>query len=90
MPGVRLGVHDFVSFSIRGRLRARRTRSTAAATARPVRKRAATNVMGSSPFCFTAGTIGLLRRELRWKPSAKGSTTAYPRLLIAYFEPHGY
>jgi hypothetical protein len=55
-----------------------------------VRKRAATNVMGSSPFCFTAGTIGLLRRELRWKPSAKGSTTAYPRLLIAYFEPHGY
>ncbi len=90
MPGVRLGVHDFVSFSIRGRLRTRRTRSTAAATASPVRKRAATNVMGSSPFRLPVGTIGLLGRELRWKPLAKVSATARPRLLTAHFEPHGY
>ncbi len=65
MPGVRLGIHDFVPFSIRWCLRARRTRSTVVATARPVRKRAATNVMGSSPFGSPVGTMGALRRELR-------------------------
>jgi hypothetical protein len=78
MPGVRLGVHDFVPLNITLRLRARRTRGTVVATARPMRKRAATNVMRSSPFGLTVGTIGLLRRELRWKTFAKGSTTVCP------------
>ncbi len=90
MPDVWLGVHDFVPFNIGWRLGARRTRSTAAAAARPVRTRAAANVMGSSPFGLTVGTIGLPRLELRWKSFAKGSTTVCPWLPTAYFEPHGY
>ena len=90
MPGVRWGVHDFVPLNIGWRLRARRTRNTAAATVRPVGTRVAANVMGSSPFGLPVEIIGLMRRELRWKPFAKGSTTACPWLPTAYFEPHGY